>query len=285
MTKNSNTWLQDYAGNQNSQTGEDGIIEKVLEVIGDTTKWCVEFGAWDGKYFSNTYKLIQDRGYSAVLIEGEADRYHDLVKTFSGNNRVIPMHAFVGFGNDDNLDKLLSTTGIPEDFDLLSIDIDGNDYHVWKSTIVYRPKVVVIEYNPTIPSAVEFVQPADMNINQGSSILSLYNLGKEKGYELVSATDLNCIFVDRRYFEKFGIEDNSVSALRPNESMVTYIFNGYDGTVFFSGYGKLGWHLLPYQDYKLQQLPKWLRQFPSNYSPFKTKIAKIYRKMRKRRIL
>ena len=285
MTNNKDTWLQDYACNHNSQTGEDGIIEKILEVIGDTSGWCVEFGAWDGKYFSNTFELIRNKGYRAVLIEGADDRFHDLVKTFSGNDRVIPMHALVGFGIEDNLDKLLSTTEIPEDFDVLSIDIDGNDYHVWKSTTRYRPKVVVIEYNPTIPSAVEFVQPADMNINQGSSILSLYNLGKEKGYELVSATDLNCIFVDGRYYEKFGIRNNSVGTLRPNESMVTYIFNGYDGTVFFSGYGKLGWHLLPYQDYKLQQLPGWLRQFPDNYSPFKARIAKFYRKMRKRRIL
>jgi hypothetical protein len=279
---NKNQWLLDHAANVHSQAGEDGVIAKVLEVIGAPTKWCVEFGAWDGKYLSNTYNLIANQGFSAVMIEGSAKRHRDLVATFKDNPRVIPLHAFVGFTAEDGLDTILSKTPIPLDFDVLSIDIDGNDYHVWKAVTRYRPRVVVIEYNPTVPNAVDFIQPADMTVNQGTSLSAQAKLGKAKGYELVSVTDHNCIFVRAELFPSFGIADNSVTALRPNENMVTYIFNGFDGTVFVRGCGKLGWHNTPYRESKLQHLPKIMRKFPDTHGPLLRFFSKHYRSLKKR---
>jgi len=139
-----NDWLNEFAKNVNSQGGEDGIIEKALEVIGDSNRWCVEFGAWDGMHLSNTYNLIKNRGYSAVLIEGNSKRFRELLKNFRGNSKVNPINAFVGFEESDGLDSLLKATSVPVDFDLLSIDIDGNDYHVWEAVKHYKPKAVVI---------------------------------------------------------------------------------------------------------------------------------------------
>ena len=92
----------------------------------------------------------------------------------------MTLNAFVGFTAADGLDAILARTPIPADFDVLSIDIDGNDYHVWNAVARYKPRVVVIEYNPTIPAAVDFVQPADMSINQGASITAQARLGKQK---------------------------------------------------------------------------------------------------------
>lgn len=278
-------WLLDHANNVASQNGEDGIIAKILDVLGVSSGWCVEFGAWDGKHLSNTHNLVANRGFSAVLIEGSAARFGDLQATFRGNPRVIALNRYVGFTPADGLDAILAATPIPHDFELLSIDIDGNDYHVWKAVTRYRPKVVVIEYNPTIPSAVQFVQPADMRVNQGTSILSMTQLAREKGYELVSATAHNCLFVTKELFPLFGITDNSVLAIRPDESLVTYIFNGFDGTVFVRGYGRLEWHKVPYVESKLQQVPRWLRQFPDTYGPVLRVIAKHYRSLKKRRWL
>jgi hypothetical protein len=277
-----NKWLLTHAANVHSQAGEDGIIAKILEIIGANTKWCVEFGAWDGKYLSNTYNLIANSGFSAVMIEGSAKRCRDLVATFKDNPRVIPLHAFVGFTAADGLDTILAKTPIPLDFDLLSIDIDGNDYHVWKAVTRYRPKVVVIEYNPTVPTAVEFIQPADMTINQGTSLSATAQLGKEKGYELVSVTEHNCLFVRAELLPLFGIADNSVQALRPSESMVTYVFNGFDGTVFVRGCGKLGWHNTPYRESKMQHLPRFMRKFPDTHGPVLRFFAKQYRSLKKR---
>lgn len=276
-------WLLDHAANVYSQAGEDGILAKILDVLGEGTKWCVEFGAWDGKYLSNTYNLVENRGFSAVMIEGSAKRYRDLVASFKDNPRIVPVHAFVGFTPADGLDAILAGTPIPHEFDVLSIDIDGNDYHVWKAVSAYRPRIVVIEYNPTVPTGVEFVQPADMSINQGTSLSSIAALGQEKGYELVSVTEHNCIFVRRELFAAFGIADNSPRALRPNEAMVTYVFNGFDGTVFVRGAGKLGWHNTPYRESKMQHLPKFMRRFPDTHGPFLRFFSKHYRSLKKRR--
>ncbi len=122
-----NRWLNEFTSNVTSQYGEDGILTKIFEIIPGKNKWCVEFGAWDGKLYSNTYNLINQQGYSAVLIEANPNRYQDLIKTYYSNKKVIPLNAFVGFETKNSLDTLLEATETPVDFDLLSIDIDSND--------------------------------------------------------------------------------------------------------------------------------------------------------------
>jgi len=281
----SSRWLSEFARNVTSQHGEDGILEKALDVIGKTSKWCVEFGSWDGRHLSNTFNLIQNKDYAGVLIEGDERRFQDLVNTYKANPRVVPIHALVGYEKDNGLDTILKATEIPVNFDLLSIDIDGNDYHVWEAVQDYRPKIVVIEYNPTIPSPVEFVQVRNMGVTQGSSLLSINRLARSKRYELVAVTHSNAIFVDAKYFSLFGIKDNSVEAMRSDESSVTYIFNGYDGTVFIRGCGELGWHGIPYRPSRMQPLPKSLRQYPKNYGQVKRVFAKLYRSLYKRKLV
>jgi hypothetical protein len=277
-----NRWLLDHAADVTSQNGEDGIIAKILEVLGEARGWCVEFGAWDGRYLSNTYNLIATRAFAAVMIEGSTKRFTELEAAFKDNAKVVTLNAFVGFTAADGLDSILASTPIPDDFDVLSIDIDGNDYHVWNAVTHYRPRLVVIEYNPTIPTAVDFVQPADMSVNQGASITAQVRLGKQKGYELVSVTTHNCLFVRADLYPKFGIADNSVAALRAEESMVTYIFNGFDGTVFVRGAGKLGWHSIPYRESRMQLVARPFRKFPDTFGPLMKVLAKHYRSLRKR---
>ena len=72
--------LAQYKRTVTSYQGEDGIIEHVFEVIGTTSKWCVEFGAVDGKSGSNTWNLIKNKGWSAVLIEANPVFFSKLVK-------------------------------------------------------------------------------------------------------------------------------------------------------------------------------------------------------------
>jgi hypothetical protein len=276
ISKTSN-WLLDYSYDIYSQAGEDGIIEKILETIPDRNNWCVEFGAWDGLHLSNTRNLIENNAYHAVLIEGDEVKFGELTKNYSSNQNVICICGFVGFQSLDNLDKLLLNCPIPEDFDFLSIDIDGNDYHVWKAITYYKPKVVCIEFNQTIPTEVKFVQAADPSINQGASLRSIVDLGKEKGYELVAVSSWNAFFVKTDYYHLFEIEDNSPATLRTNLDSVTYIFSGYDGTVFMRGNLKLPWHNLNLKESKIQLLPAFLRKFPGNYNFFHNLCLKIIR--------
>src|SRR5438132_14120482 len=91
-----NAWLQEYAKSVHSQYGEDGIIEKILETIGQQDRWCVEFGAWDGKHLSNTFNLIEHHGYSAVLIEGCSRKFQNLAGTQTLFPKIIPVNAFAG---------------------------------------------------------------------------------------------------------------------------------------------------------------------------------------------
>lgn len=260
------TWLLEHQRNVYSQTGEDGIIEKVLDLLPQTDLWCVEFGAWDGLFCTNTRNLIESRGYSAVLIEASRKRFLDLERNFALRKNVYPINRFVGFSADDNLDTILSATPIPRDFDFLSIDIDGNDYHVWKAFSTYRPKVVIVEFNATFHPQVEFVQPADPAVVQGSSLLAFVNLAKTKGYELVSCVAFNAIFVREEYFPLFEITSNAIEVIQADQSGVTYMGSGYDGTIFLHGSRLLPWHNTPIRMERFQYLPRIFRRFPGDFS-------------------
>src|SRR5476649_3108801 len=118
------TWLLDHKKDVYSQNGEDGIIEVILSTLGNRDKWCVEFGAWDGKHLSNTRNLIENGGYSAVLIEGDANKSQALQRAYRDDPKVFPISAFVGFNPSDGLDAILEKVPIPIDFDFCSIYID-----------------------------------------------------------------------------------------------------------------------------------------------------------------
>lgn len=277
--KKNNNWLLDFSSDFSSQKGEDGILSKIIDVIGEKSKWCVEFGAWDGRHLSNTYNLMVNKKWKGVFIESDLDRYKELTKTYDSNKDAICLNKMIKFEGENTLDKILSETGIPVNFDVLSIDIDGNDYHIWDSLKLYSPNIVIIEFNPTIPTHIEFVQPKNMKINQGSSLLSLVNLGKSKGYELISCTQLNAFFVKKYYFDLFDIEDNSPETLFTNKRYISSIFQLYDGTIVIHGFDKLGWHGLSLKNRLFQPLPSFFRIFPENMGPIRKLLFKVYRKI------
>lgn len=259
-------WPADRARNVHSQCGEDGLIEAIIDRLSETDGWCVEFGAWDGVHLSNTRHLIESRGYRAVLIEADPEKCVDLRREYVDHPGVHPVEAFVGFTRADGLDAILPPYDVPDDFDLLSIDIDGNDYHCWAAVSAYRPKIVCIEFNPTIPTEVDFVQPAEGSVRLGASLAALVRLGSTKGYQLAAVTLVNAIFVRDDLFDALGITDNSPHLLRSDTSLVTYVFSGYDGSLHVTGNGWLPWHSLPMKRPR-NTLPAPLRAFPGDYGP------------------
>jgi len=240
-------------------------ISKILSKLAKRDDWCVEFGAWDGMVGSTTRNLILNHGYSAVLIEGNTDRFRDLQKNYAGQPRVVTLNKFVDFNasGPSRLDELLSATAIPQDFDFLVIDIDGNDYHVWKAVTKYRPKIVMIEFNPTIPPEIVHIQPAAPSVNQGNSLAALVELGKMKGYELISVVGVNAFFASAEIFPLFQIVDNRIETLWTRRDCVTYIFSGYDGQIFLQGSRRLPWQEnIPFKESQMQVLPAFLRKYP-----------------------
>lgn len=275
------TWLLKHKKFVYSQKGEDGIIEKILEILPRKSKWCVEFGAYDGVHFSNTRNLIENHSYSAVLIEPDKNKFRSLVDNYHGRENVLLINDLVGLSKTNNLDAILMRTKIPVTFDFLSIDIDGNDYYVWEQVKKYEPKIVCIEFNPTIPPNIEFVQKMDSKARQGSSILSLTNLAKKKGYELIAATRLNAFFVKKKYFRLFEISDNSPESLWVDR-LVTYMFSGMDGRIILYGSKRLPWHNITLNENSLQYLPGIIRKFPLDYNYIEKFIYVIFLFLRDR---
>jgi len=262
-TKPESTYLRDFANNVTSQYGEDGIIDKILNLIGGPqTAWCVEFGAWDGKYLSNTWDLINNKQWCGVLIEGDQKRHQALADMHKSRTKeVFVEHAFVGWESDSSLDSILSRTPIPFDFDLLSIDIDGNDWHVWSALTNYHPRLVVIEFNPSASNELYFVQDADPSLNQGASLLAFIDLAQRKGYELAATTHANAFFVLAEDFPKLNIVDNSIDAMY-EPYMDTQICQGFDGTIFAAGHMWLNWHSIELCQEDFQVLPRSMRKYP-----------------------
>jgi hypothetical protein len=127
--------LLTYSRNVTSQNGEDGIVEEINRRLRIEAGHFVEFGAWDGKQFSNTYSLLA-QGWSGVYIEGDEAKFRDLLRSrdeFPG--RIEAICAYVGL-TENTIDELLSRTGTPRDF--VTIGISGTPHD-------NRPKVVLIE--------------------------------------------------------------------------------------------------------------------------------------------
>lgn len=224
--------LNDYCKNIRSQDGEDGVLEYVFKTIGATNKICVEFGAWDGEHLSNTWNLINNHGWRGVLIEASQAKYMELCKKFQQNPNVRPVNRMVKDSGADSIDTILSQTISSRQIDLISIDVDGNEYEIWKNMTVICPRVVIVEYNPTIPSHID-LRATNQDNFFGSSIRTLYNLGKEKGYELVCATLCNGIFVQKEFYPLFNLESNDPDYLTPQKAL-TWIISSYDGQLFLS---------------------------------------------------
>lgn len=272
-------WLLDHAANIHSQHGEDGVIEAIFRILPPgPNPWCVEFGAWDGIHLSNTRRLVESANFAAVLIEGDAKRFRELEKNCQPFPKTVLLNRMVGFGPRDNLDVLLAETPIPIDFELLSIDIDGNDYHVWKALQKYQPRVVVIEFNPTIPTPVRFVQEPKPERNHGASLLSLVELGQEKGYELVSVLPCNAVFVRKEYLSLFGLPSNRPEDLRKHEQNITWLFSGMDGRIFLTGARRLIWHGVRLRERDFQILPKRLRRYPGLYTPWQLRLLRWFKR-------
>ena len=257
--------LHEFAGDVYSQFGEDGIIAEILdriEAVQPLTRWCVEFGAHDGVFMSNTCDLVRSRGFRAVMIEVDPERARTLAETHP-QPEVIKIASMVGLEGDSRLDRILASTPIPIEFDVLSIDIDGCDYWILDSIEEYRPSVILVEFNPTIPNAVEFIQASDFDLRQGSSSRAIHRLAQSKGYELVAVTHVNLVLVRHDLLETVigpGVEPPTLEELRDDSACITYVFTGCDGTLLFSTPTvHFPWHNVDVDTSRIQPIPKYWR--------------------------
>lgn len=172
-----------------SQNGEDGIIHAIFAMIGTTNKYYVEFGVEDGLQ-CNTRYLMTQKGWQGLLMDGSFE-----------NTQMNLQKEFI---TAENIEDLFRKYRVPDRFDLLSIDIDGNDYWIWKAITHFHPRAVIMEYNAHIPPEKSVTIPYDPAFQwdktdyYGASLLALKKLGEEKGYTLLGTdrNGVNAFFVE-----------------------------------------------------------------------------------------
>jgi hypothetical protein len=187
-----------------SQWGEDGVIQYLINKVPINSNTFVEFGVEDYTE-SNTRFLLSSYPWAGLVIDGSSDNIRKIrSSTIYALTRLTAVHSFI---TAENINSLLCANLPDRDVDLLSIDIDGNDYWVWKAIECISPKIVIVEYNSlfgpkhplTIPYNPGFVrsQAHYSQLYYGSSLTSLVQLGHAKGYSLVYANNAgnNAFFV------------------------------------------------------------------------------------------
>ena len=180
--------LERFERRDTSQCGEDGILAALFARLGTTDRFYVEFGCGDGVQ-CNT-RALQAQGWHGVLMDG----------TCAPGAADVEIHAH--WITAENINELLDRHGVPAEPDLMSIDLDGNDYWVWRA-ITRRPRVVIAEYNGNLAADVALTIAYDPQHNwdgsdyYGASLLALGGLAREKGYTLVYCTQagVNAFFV------------------------------------------------------------------------------------------
>ena len=182
-----------------SQNGEDGVIAEIFRRIGVGGGGFVEFGIQDGTE-GNTIFLAQVMGWSGVYLEADDDGFAALERRFAANPRVRTLHAAV---EPDTVEALFDQAGVPQEPDLISIDVDGNDFWIWRAVTAYRPRLVIVEYNGGFDPRERRVMPYtpgfrwDGTSAYGASLGALEDLAAEKGYRLVHTelAGVNAFFV------------------------------------------------------------------------------------------
>ena len=200
--------LINFKYNRYSQKGHDGVIEEACKRLNIVKGFCVEIGAWDGVHLSNTRKLIED-GWSSILIEADTSKYNQCVANNSNySDRVKCVNALVDCQNI-YLENILLENGCPKDMDLLSIDVDGDDYHIFDSLKHIKPKLILIETNMLIPISQEHVSVLGNTIHPiSSSPLSTYLLAKNKGYTPICFIAHDWLFVRDDLFHLINIQQD-----------------------------------------------------------------------------
>lgn len=255
-----------FARDTTSQSGEDGIIARIFELLPPPERrpyWCVDVGAWDGKHLSNTFSLLVPSSndgegthpprtpkWRGILIETDAERFHELSVLHEPLGNICLHVAVSGTESPNSLANILSRVpDLPRQLDLLCIDIDGSDYWALHGVLEsnMRPKVILVEFNPTMPNDLVFIPVRNDAMRHGASLSALVELAESFEYTLVETTLYNAFFVQTSLFQKYlrhEVPDTSVDALH-EPTMTTSVYQLYDGTIKLWGCKKMLWHRIP----------------------------------------
>lgn len=218
--------LSDFERNVYSQFGEDGVIERIFQQIGEKSRLCVEFGAGDGLECSNVAHLWQN-GWNALLIEADQTRFAALESNINENCVVIK--AKVEPTGENAIDKLVPPNVNP---DLMVMDVDGDDYYIWQN-MQTRPRIICVEFNFTVPPHLSLRQEY-LGGNFSASIKAYIDLAREKGYTFIGNTHCNAFFVIDDEADLFSDYETNLDVLFPRENFA-YVVTDFNGNALGAG--------------------------------------------------
>lgn len=214
-----------------SQFEEDGIILYILGMIGFESRKVVEMCCGIGRECMAA-NLILNHGFQGYLFDGSIDNVNAARSFFRskkdmmlGNPEIA--HAWITM---ENVNSLLEDVGCTGEVDLFSLDIDGNDYWIWKAIEVIRPRLLVFETHCNIPSDLSLTSPYrpdfDAWSQQGAerdfrsvSLLAMTKLCRQKGYRLIGG--------HRHGFNAFYLRDGVGEEFFPEVSVASVHDNPY----------------------------------------------------------
>lgn len=208
-----------------SQFEEDGKLLYIFSLIGMPYKTFLDIGSDDGVN-SNCANLYFHFGWNGVFIDGNAAAIKRGQRFYAKYpHPYYPSPTFVpGIVMRENVNQLVQQGGLSGTIDLLSIDIDGNDYWIWDALEVVSPRVVMIEthvefglQNVVVPYDPNYVYPGKHPDYHGASPVAMVKLAERKGYRLVGANDLGFNFI----FVKNGVGEKELPAV-PVESVLQH---------------------------------------------------------------
>lgn len=216
------TSLADVEFSVFSQWGDDGIIQYLIRKVNIDSKLFVEFGV-ENYTEANTRFLLMHNNWSGLVMDGSEDNVSFIKKdNVSWRYDLKSKCAFV---TAENINSLLLEEGLSGNIGLLHIDIDGNDYWVWKNLTAVDADIVIVEYNSSfgpsesyvIPYQKEFIRTKAhySNLYFGASLSAFCDLGNSLGYAFVGCNSAgnNAYFVKRH---KLG----TLRELTPEEGFV-----------------------------------------------------------------
>jgi hypothetical protein len=175
-----------------SQWGDDGIINFLVNYLDVKDKRFVEFGV-ENYTECNTKFLLISQNWRGLIMDGSSKNMTSLrASELYWKFDITAVDVFV---TAENINSLLKDNGFSGEIGILHIDIDGNDYWIWRSVTVANPIIVIVEYNSifgydqpwTVPYDPSFVRTKEhySNLYYGTSLLSICDLADEKGYYFI----------------------------------------------------------------------------------------------------
>lgn len=192
-----------------SQFDEDGILHYIFSLIGTTNRRAVEACAGVG-FECNAANLIVNHGWDAMLIDGSEEncKVSWQFYTTRSDTQITPPKIVHSWIEPETIDGIVTGNGFTGEIDLLTIDLDGIDYWIWKNITSINPRLVVVEYQPwwkadepyTVKNIKGYWYPnlaEKLPAYVGCSLGAYVNLAREKGYRLIGCNrnQLNAFFL------------------------------------------------------------------------------------------